>query len=229
MTTTISTDPIDPSNFSKYSRITTFCHYYHHNSNDWDLCKELLDPAYTVYVGFNQTGKARYGSVGKLRWSGNPVDRSLWQPLPSMEEFRNNRNAYAYISSLVVDFDDGRTVNVCAWNDSLVWIKDYEGPTRWIFTKKAKDIPAVVHDRLGEVLAVGDFVAFVGRAKYTTGMGDLYFGSVTKISHKGTVYVKNIKLDDDDKSEEMRLTYPERATKLDKEILNKLILKKLTF
>ena len=224
-----TTGVIDPSEFKNYKSISNLTYYYRSNEVETALfLRTLLDPTESIYVGFSNSSRVRYGSIGRIRFGKYDKDRSTWPPIPRL----NLDRAYEYLYDLAVEFDDGHSIkNVDVWSEGLVWLKNYSGPTNWIFTKKAAEpvVAVDVFDRLGNQLAVGDFVAFVGRQPYTTGMGDLYFGAITKISAKGTVYVKNIKLSDDDVSKEMRLTQPERATKLDKDILNTLILKKLTF
>lgn len=218
-------------------RIASLSYYYSsQHAEFFEYLNFLVNPDNKLYVGFADSNKARYGTLGVIRPKQFPKDRSLWPAVKFDPSHRNSTqngyNVYDFLYEVSVDFDDGRTINAASpYTDELYWLKDYSGPTHWVFTRKAKgETPAVeVKDRLGNDLKQGDFIAYVGREPYTTGMGDLYFGFVEKISPKGVVYAKNIKLDDDDKVQTIRLTYPERATKLNKEIIDQLMIRRLTF
>ncbi|MNK40158.1 hypothetical protein D3C87_587930 [compost metagenome] len=233
MTTTINVPAngaMPAAEFRKHPRIASMSYYY--SNSDAELYKylnTLVDPNEKIYVGFNSGGKARYGTIGVARPKHFPKDRSKW---PTSPKFVSRSDIYDYIYEIAIDFDDGREIKAASpYSDELHWLKDYSGPTNWVFTRKAKEDtpPVVVLDRLGNELKTGDFIAYVGREPYTTGMGDLFFGFVEKISPKGVVYAKNIKLDDDDKQQTIRLGYPERATKLNKEIIDQLMIRRLTF
>lgn len=241
MTTTIHVPPagvMAAADFKKNGkRIASFSYYYsNHHAELFGYLNRLVDPNEKLYVGFADSDKARYGTIGILRPQHFPQDRAHW---PKVKFDANNKNAvnnghniYDFMYDVSVDFDDGRSIKTASpYSDDLYWLKDYSGPTHWVFTRKAKadTPPVVVLDRLGNELKQGDFIAYVGREPYTSGMGDLFFGFVEKISPKGVVYAKNIKLDDDDKAQTIRLGYPERATKLNKEIIDQLMIRRLTF
>ncbi len=241
MTTTINVPApgvIPACDFKLYgSRIPSHSYY---NSPDelHRYLNTLLDPNATVYVGFNDSGKARYGSIGIARPARFDKDRSTWPSVSFTKDQVRSRHmvggysVYDFQYEVSVDFEDGHTIkSASTYGDNLYWLEKYTGPTHWIFSRKPKEEvpPVVVKDRLGNELKQGDFIAYVGREPYTSGMGDLYFGFVDKISPKGTVYAKNIKLDDADKVQTIRLTYPERSTKLNKDIIDELMIRRLTF
>lgn len=232
MTTTIHVPApgvMPASDFKKHTRLASLSYYY--SSSDVEFMaylKTLTDPNVKIYVGFADPDKARYGTIGVARPKHYPKDRSKWPAIPA---FKHRSDTYDFMYEIIVDLDDGREIKASPYSDNLYWLKTYTGPTHWVFTRKAKEDlpPVVVKDRLGNELKQGDFIAYVGREPYTSGMGDLFFGFVEKISPKGVVYAKNIKLDDDDKTQTIRLGYPERSTKLNKEIIDQLMIRRLTF
>lgn len=73
--------------------------------------------------------------------------------------------------------------------DEVVWLKDYTGPTVWIFEKnkpKPVEAPAIVYDCIGHQIQVDDVVLYT--------RGYKVFGTVTRITSGGTVYYKIIKI-----------------------------------
>lgn len=131
-----------------------------------------------------------------------------------------------YVSEIELGWD-GRKNTITVYPYGVEWLDGYTGETKYVFTRKAKEdrevkVPV---DRLGNVIAVNDIVAFVRRG-YNVGM---YFGFITKISSSGTMYVKNMKLGDDEYTGEFRIFFKNSndLTVLSEELLSQLTLRRL--
>jgi len=203
-----------------------------------DFVLAMYDPKQTVYVGWGDSNSTRFGSVGIAVPHGyDHFDRDNWPALPdfatlskSYYYYRSYSPYYYGLREFSIVFDKKRKVNsVYPSYTTFYWMKGYTGGVVWEWTKKTPPAPKTIVDRLGNELKQGDFIAYVGREKYTTGMGDLFFGFIDKTTNGGTIFAKNIKLSEDDKVLEHRITTPDRVTKLDKTILTTLMLKRLTF
>lgn len=193
-----------------------------------EFLKLLYDPKQTVWVGLGDTRSNRCGSIGIAVPSGmNHKDRSNWPAFdPTILEC-----PYRY-AAIDVHFDKGRkSTNMSCYFDGIYWLDTYTGPVVYEFKRSVKVVTPSkpVYDRLGNTLNVGDFVAYVGRKPYTTGAGELYFGFVEKRTDGGLIYVKNIKLSDDDTQRTNRIDRPEKVTKLNKDVIDQLMLRRLTF
>ena len=200
---------------------------------------DMYDPNKTVYVGWGDENTSRYGSIGVAVPRGyDHFDRANWKPMPAFNKYDPARSYWHQSDSFYhgfrcfdVVFDKKRGVKDVYpyYTGDLYWLKGHTGGVEWCWNQKPKPEAKPIYDRLGNELKQGDFIAYVGRAKYTTGMGDLYFGFIEKTTKGGTIFAKNIKLSDEDKQMESRITTPDRVTKLDKNILTTLMMKRLTF
>ena len=143
----------------------------------------------------------RIGSVGRL--SKVTFD---YRPASTTNSWYGVNKDYLYIRDIEVVWD-GRKNKCSPYANEIEVLPDWpaEEGTIWNWTKGAtkESEPAVIaYDHLGQQLEVGQFVCFVHR-KY--GVTSMKFGNVTRFTKKGGVFVKTLKLrDDDGKSEELR-------------------------
>lgn len=131
------------------------------------------------------------------------------------------------VPSILVKFDD-RPNKLKPDANSLIWLKDYTGPTVWKNTTPPKKSlpPKKVYDRLGRELQVGDFISYILYHHTVSGAG-IYFGTVTKISDAGKVMAKNIKLSEHDRVEEKAIKDPSQIVVVTKDLMDQLVLAKL--
>lgn len=109
-----------------------------------------------------------------------------------------------YVSDLEVEWD-GRKNTLRPYASEVEYLPDWTEGTVWNWTKSPpKPAEEVIpqHDHLGELLEPGQFVCFVHR-RY--GVITMKFGTITRITPRGTVFIKSLKLrEDDDESAEVR-------------------------
>jgi hypothetical protein len=152
-----------------------------------------------VYVSFKD--KRRQGSIGRII-SANVVTRSYRSSYGYYGRPGDPTYEIPIIEDLVVGWDDRKnTITPGTWE---VFIEpDHTGGTiyTWSQPEKPKVEPKTVHDELGEPVAPGDFVAFVHKRYKNI---SLCFGTITRITDKGTVFVQKLKVRDGEKSEELR-------------------------
>lgn len=193
----------------------------------------VADPTRTVYVGYGNDEHARYGSIGIAVPKGcDPNDRSNWPPYQASNLQNRYHTTYSSIHPIDVHWDaKHKSEDIYIHSSKLFWLTAYQGPTKWVFTKKAKEEKqkVIAYDKLNNEVQVGDFVTFVGRTTYGSGKGDLMFGFVERISNAGIMFCKNIKLSDADHVREWRVAKGDQVSKLNKEILTQLMLRRLTF
>jgi hypothetical protein len=93
----------------------------------------------------------------------------------------------------------------------------------WEQTAKPKAPKKVVLDSIGEPVNVGDFVSFVYRSY---GHIDLKFGTVTRMTDKGTVFVQTLKIKDGQRAEELRC-HQDNLVIVNNQLMNRLTMAKL--
>jgi uncharacterized Zn ribbon protein len=140
-----------------------------------DLILKDLHSQRPVYVKVIKEG-ARFGSIAKLSPSTDfKISRYTWFNI--VWDGRKNELAISY--------------------DDIVWLKNYIGPTVWVFEKnkpKPVEEPAEVFDCIGHQINVGDIVLYTRSYKV--------FGAVTKITAGGTIFYKIIKVREYDSGHE---------------------------
>jgi hypothetical protein len=200
--------------------------------------ESLHDPNQTVYVGYGDSDKARYGSIGIAVPKGyDPEDRESWPsqrpPAPVLPGRYSYYKDYVSRDDMDVHWDKKHQMLITSYDSGIYWLTTHTGPTKWVFTRKTaeekKKAAVQAYDKLMNEVNVGDFVAFVARSTYSTSKGDLMFGFVDKVTPAGVMMCKNIKLSDSDTVGTWRVGKGEQITKLSKEILNQLMLRRLTF
>lgn len=173
-----------------------------------------------LYVGF--TDLRRKGAAARL------VNFTIKESAPTYHY--SQRRSYCWMTDIVVEFDSrpGQMTNFNS--NQLKWLPhhDHSLGTVWAWdptaTAKPKAEPRVVKDHLGEEVKPEQFICFVHRSYKNI---NLRFGSVTRITPAGTVFVKTIKLNDRDRSEEVRCLGDELVIVNDK-LLSRLTLARLS-
>lgn len=151
--------------------------------------KKKVDEGTPVYVKFHDY--RRVGSVGRIVEFDYHASRrkSAW--------YHNTEYLNLSVSNLVIGWD-GRRNKVNPYISEIKYLPDHSGGTIWAWAKsdpKEKPPKIIPYDHLGEEITEGQFVCFVHR-KY--GMIDLMFGTVSRTTDKGGVFVKSLKLRDSD-------------------------------
>ena len=151
--------------------------------------KKKVDEGEPVYVKFNDY--RREGSVGRIiKFEYSSYRRK--SPWHNGTEYLN-----LSLSELVIGWD-GRRNKVNPYISEIRYLPDHSGGTVWAWEKpdpKEKPPKIIPYDHLGEEIMEGQFVCFVHR-KY--GIIDLMFGTVSRTTDKGGVFVKSLKLRDND-------------------------------
>lgn len=174
---------------------------------------DLTQPIYVKFV----TDKRREGSVGVVRKMRIEVS----QPRYSYD------STNVYITDVEVGFDDHKSVIKITNTDAIEWLQGHQGPTLYAFDKEKvekKVIPEVV-DKLGAEVKPGVFISFV--QKNYRGL-TVHFGNVTRINHNGTVWAKNMKLQEGDRQEEIRIPDSKTIVVMTKDLMDRLTIKKMS-
>jgi hypothetical protein len=174
------------------------------------------DTTKPIYVKF-VTDKRRGGSVGVIRKMTMVVS-------PPRRYYENEEVTY---SDIEVGFDDHKSVIKISNTDAIEWLQDYEGPTKYLFDKEKvekKVIPDVV-DKLGVEVKPGVFISFV--EKNYRGL-TVHFGNVTRINHNGTVWATNMRLQDGDCQDEIRIADSKTIVVMTRDLMDRLTIKKMS-
>jgi hypothetical protein len=160
--------------------------------------EDKLTKGEPVYVQI--LDERRKGSVGRLStatFNYHPGHSSYW-----------NSNDYLYVRDLEVVWD-GRKNKCSPYAGEVEYLPDWDPKigTIWHWTKgesKPKPPRVIPYDHLGQEIEVGQFVCFVHRLY---GRVSMKFGSVTRLTDKGGVFVKTLKLRDGDSAGEELKAY----------------------
>lgn len=168
-----------------------------------------------VFVEFNMSGshRLRNGSIAQITKIKHP-------PLGALPH---------YLASIEIEVGwHGRSNLVKANLWDVYWLQGHTGPTNYIYNRPAP-LPAVkVKDRLGREMKVGDFVCYILH-HFDGNMGAAtYFGKVTKVTPKGKVFAKNIKIASTDYVDTKEIKDPSQAIILTKDLMDQLTLVKLS-
>jgi len=103
-------------------------------------------------------------------------------------------HVYMGIEDMVVVWD-GRSNKVKPRPGEIQYLPDWTHGTQWVWDQpvREKEEPIIAYDHLGQQLEVGQNVCFVHR-QY--GLTSMKFGTVTRFTAKGSVFVKTMKLRD---------------------------------
>jgi hypothetical protein len=201
--------------------------YYAHASNskseqDYLAVKRIIEDRFAtgtpVYVQIMDD--RRKGSIGKLTkatFHYQPANaNSYWGRYPTLN-----------IAELQVEWD-GRRNKVAPYANEVEFLPNYQGPTVWQWNKgpAVEKPPAIIaYDHLGQELEKGQFVCFVHRRYGNVAMK---FGTVTRFTDKGGVFIKTLKLRDGDaKSEEVRALDMEDVIICNDKLIPRLVMARL--
>jgi hypothetical protein len=142
----------------------------------------------------------RKGSVGRIK-------TITFEFVPAGQRrsyYGSSYNDYLGIRDIEVVWD-GRKNSCKPLASEVEYLPNWHGGTQWQWTKgvpKEKEPVVQAYDHLGQEIVAGQFVCFVHRRYGTISMK---FGTVTRITPKGGVFVKTLKLRDGDRAgEELR-------------------------
>lgn len=121
---------------------------------------------------------------------------------------------------------DGRSNKTRPSNYDLEWLKGYDGPTVWVYGEPKVE-QVTPEDRLGRPIKVGDFICYI--LHHFCGSGaSTQFGKVTKITKNGNVFAKNIKLGEDERSEEKKINDNSTIVIMTDDLMSQLTLARLS-
>jgi len=177
-----------------------------------------------VYVTFHDD--RRSNSVGRIkscniRWEESQRRRSYWDPNSTCDTY-----IYAGIDNIEIVWD-GRKNKVKPRANELTYLPDWSGGTQWYWeqTVREKEDPIIAYDHLGQELEVGQHVCFVHRQYGRTSMK---FGTVTRFTRKGSVFVKTMKLRDGQRGgEELKALSMDDVVIVNDALMKRLTLAKL--
>lgn len=112
---------------------------------------------------------------------------------------------------------------------SLYWHKDRtkEEGTVWVFEKPKID-KVIPTDRLGRAIEVNDFISYILYQFDGGGAAGIYYGKVTKIEDDGTVWAKNIKLNETERQAEKKIKDSKLAVIMTADLMDQLMLARLS-
>lgn len=170
-----------------------------------------------IYVTFtNSADLRRTGAIAYLTHYEVRENRAFWNS--KVNETRPS------IDYMAVAWDDRRS-GLRVWNMEVDILEDYKGPTVWKWEKPEGPL-VEAKDRTGREIKKGDFITYVLHHHVHYGT-TIHFGTVTKVDRDGTVWAKNIKVNDEETVAEKRIKHNENIVVLTKDLLDVLMLKKL--
>lgn len=139
------------------------------------------------------------------------------------------REVYVYVG--IDDIEvvwDKRSNKVRPSTGEIVYYPDWTGGTQWYWNppEKVKVEPVIAYDHLGQELEIGQNVCFVHR-QY--GLTSMKFGTVTRFTIKGSVFVKVMKLKDNqyDAGEELKALSMDDVVIVNDALMKRLVMAKL--
>lgn len=183
--------------------------------------KSKIEEGKPVFVNF--TDDRREGSIGRIVEFDYSVSSRVYNSTFS------GRQTYVYVTfhKLVVGWD-GRKNRINPHPSEIRYLPDFVGETNYVWKKpdpKDRPPPVIPYDHLGEEIKQGQFVCFVHK-KY--GITDLMFGTVSRTTPKGSVFVKSIKLREEDReSREVKALSASDLVIVNDKLLSRLTLARL--
>jgi hypothetical protein len=182
-----------------------------------------------IYVTFNEyADQRRQNSVGRMhefKILTRPV-RRFYSNRKQMQNHQGLRGTYDVILSFISIKWDGRPGYYKASPLELVWLKDYQGPTVWKWEKPQGPL-VIPRDRTGREIVVGDFLTYILYHHDSHGSG-IYFGSVTKIDRDGTIWARNVKVNETETTVIKRIKNNSETAVLTTDLLDRIMLLKLS-
>jgi hypothetical protein len=164
-----------------------------------------------IYVRFHDS--RRQGSIGLLK--NITVNKITF------------RTDVYYFNDIEIEWT-GRSNKVKPHSSEIEILEHYAGPTVWAWeqTVKSPVVIPTIKDHLDAEVAIDDFVSFVSR-KY--GRVKLHFGNVTRVTESGRVWVKTLKLrDQDTAAQEVKVHDTDTIVKIGKDLMDRLILARMS-
>lgn len=188
-----------------------------------DLARRVM-AGERIYVKFTElVDQRRTGSIGYLSAFETREERPYhhrWYSTPAPQPGKT----VPVISRMEVKWE-GRNNTLRVWQGEIEILEDYTGGSVWKWEKPVGPQVAA-KDRTGREIKKGDFINYVLHHHVTYGT-TLHFGTVTKVDRDGTVWAKNIKVDDKETVAEKRIKNNETIVVLTKDLLDIMMLKKL--
>lgn len=194
--------------------------YYQSRVHFENFTKNLYDPNRTCWVRISDPDSSRRGSIGRAVPKGYDVnDTSSWQPRPLTNRYGGRMNELDDQIDIYLG-ENKRLLNYRFKGRGIEWLPDYKGEATWCFNKKEAKPKYQFKDAMGDVIELGDF------GVYADSTGTIMFGTVTKISKVGMIYVTNIKTPKIS-SYEIRLKSGDQFCRMTKDIFQRLMVMKL--
>jgi hypothetical protein len=159
-----------------------------------NLKKEIEDKMAAnepVYVQIMD--ERRKGSVGRL----STITFEYRAPNTSTSSYWNRNDHFISVRDIEVIWDK-RKNKVKPYTTEVEYLPTWDAGTEWHWTpgpSQEKPPRIIPYDHLGEEIEPGQFVCFVHR-RY--GNISMKFGTVTRLTDRGGVFVKSLKLKDGD-------------------------------
>lgn len=175
-----------------------------------------------VYVTFDD--ERRLHSVGRIKSCDFYYEeRSHRSYYGSTSEIY----VYARIENIVVVWD-GRSNKVKPGSGEITYWPDWTQGTQWYWEQnvRPKVEPIIAYDHLGQQLEIGQNVCFVNRRYGSTSMK---FGTVTRFTKMGSVFVKTMKLKDGQRGgEELKANSMDDVVIINDALMKRLVMAKLS-
>jgi hypothetical protein len=170
-----------------------------------------------VYVSFSD--QRRHNSVGRIKSCEFTRDEY------SANSYYRGR-VYNGIHNIIVGWDK-RSNKVTANTYDIQYLPEWTHGTQWAWaqTFRTKEAPVEAFDHLGQKIEEGQFVCFVHRRYSNIAMK---FGTVSRITSKGSVFVKTLKLRDEDRVEELKALDMDDVCICNDKLMSRLILARMS-
>jgi hypothetical protein len=178
-----------------------------------NLIETRLSNGEPVYVKFKDPRRA--GAIGRIEH----IQMILHSSPGSMY-------TYFTVNEIRVVWDDRKNVVKPEARD-VTFLPNHVGGTTWAWEQippKPKAPAVIQNDHLGEVIEVGQFVSFIHRSY---GNIKLKFGTVSRMSDKGTIWVNTLKLRDGDRAEEVKVYSADSVTIVNDNLMSRLMMARL--
>ena len=173
-----------------------------------------------VYVQIRDDRRA--GSIGRLK------SIKFTHTPPQAQRYSYGRNYHSLFVSDIEVVWDGRKNSCKPYAGEVEYLPTWTGGCVWNWVKNEpkEKVPKIIpYDHLEQEIQPGQFVCFVHRRYGETSMK---FGSVTRITDKGGVFVKTLKLKDTDpKPDELKAYAAKDLIIVDKALMSRLTLARL--
>lgn len=215
---------------STYTGEVKHLNYYSYRKSDPKVAQFIalktdienkLSKGEPVYVQFHDS--RRENSVGRIKSCSFKLEehqhRNYWGGT-------GEPYVYCGISDIEVVWD-GRKNKVKPSPMDIEYIPDWTHGTQWDWeqTQKDKPEPIIAYDHLGQQLEVGQNVCFVHRRYGNTSMK---FGTVTRFTDKGSVFIKTMKLKDNARAgEELKALSMDDVIIINDELMKRILMAKL--